>query len=202
MPSHLPDRPRRVPSQQRGERRVAELLDAAAAVIAESGYEAATMSHIAVRAGASIGSLYQFFPNKLSLTQALRNRYAVQFEDVWAPLEHDAQTLTLERLSARLVDSTIHFVESHPAFIALFDAPASTRSPAEIRDVFRRRVAGFLMASQPRLSKARALRQATVSIEIIKAMNRFYGELHPHQRVEYVREFKMVLLSYLNASQT
>ena len=45
----------KVPRQERGERRVAELLEAAEAVIAESGYEAATMSAIAERAGAAIG---------------------------------------------------------------------------------------------------------------------------------------------------
>ncbi|MDQ2711302.1 MAG: TetR/AcrR family transcriptional regulator, partial [Acidobacteriota bacterium] len=54
--------PRRVPRQERGERRVAALLEAAAAEIAEMGCEGATMSGIAERAGACIGSLYQFFP--------------------------------------------------------------------------------------------------------------------------------------------
>ena len=56
--------PRRIPIQERGEQRVTELLEAAAAIFAEVGYEAATMRDIAGRAGASIGSLYQFFPNK------------------------------------------------------------------------------------------------------------------------------------------
>jgi len=202
MPSHLPDRPRRVPRQQRGERRVAELLDAAAAVIAKAGYEAATMSGIAARAGASIGSLYQFFPNKLSITRALWNRYADQFEDVWAPLERDAGTLSLERLSGRLIDSTVRFAENHPAFLALFDAPASARSPVEVRNVFRRRLAGFFIAGHPRMSKPKALRLATVVLEIVKALNRLYPEIHPTQRSKYVREFKMVLLSYLSARHT
>ena len=80
MQLHSSTEPRRVPCQQRGERRVAELVEAAESVIAENGYEAATMSAIAERAGASIGSLYQFFPNKAAITQALRTEYAKQFE--------------------------------------------------------------------------------------------------------------------------
>ena len=56
--------PRRIPMQERGEKRVAGLLEAAAAIFAEVGFEAATMSDIAERAGGSIGSLYQFFPSK------------------------------------------------------------------------------------------------------------------------------------------
>lgn len=202
MPSPSSDQPRRIPRQQRGERRVSELLDAAAAVIEETGYDAATMSDIAERAGASIGSLYQFFPNKLSITQALRNRYALQFDDAWASLERQAASMSLERLSSRLIDSSVSFIESHPAFLALLDAPGSTRSPAAIRDIFRGRVAGFLRAAQPRMSKAKAQRLATVSLEVIKGLNRLYAEMHPRQRGEYVREFKMVLFSYLSSRST
>lgn len=42
-------------------------MEAAAAVIAEKGYEGATMAEIAARSGTKIGSLYRFFPNKESL---------------------------------------------------------------------------------------------------------------------------------------
>jgi AcrR family transcriptional regulator len=63
---------RRVPQQDRGERRVAEVLEAAARVIGERGYDAATMTEIAERAGASIGALYQYFPNKEAIARALR----------------------------------------------------------------------------------------------------------------------------------
>src|ERR1700733_11723420 len=87
---------RRVPRQERGERRVAGLLEAAEAVIAETGYEAATMSAIAGRAGAAIGSLYQFFPNKACITQALRTEYAKQFDNLYAPLALQAGSLSPE----------------------------------------------------------------------------------------------------------
>src|SRR3984893_8176245 len=66
--------PRRIPIQERGEKRVAGLLEAAAAIFAEVGFEAATMRDIAERAGASIGSLYQFFPNKEVVAQAIKTR--------------------------------------------------------------------------------------------------------------------------------
>ena len=62
------------PKRRRGELRVASLLAAAAEVIAERGYEAATMAEIAARAGAQIGSLYHFFPNKEVLADALIER--------------------------------------------------------------------------------------------------------------------------------
>jgi AcrR family transcriptional regulator len=62
---------RKQPRQRRSRDTVGVILAAAARVIAERGYEAATTNHIAIRAGVSIGSLYQYFPNKASLAAAL-----------------------------------------------------------------------------------------------------------------------------------
>ena len=65
----------RTPRRRRGEVRVAALLKSAAATFAEKGYEAATMTEIAARADAAIGSLYQFFPSKEAVAAALLERY-------------------------------------------------------------------------------------------------------------------------------
>src|SRR5262249_26125652 len=78
---------RRIPQQQRGERRVAELLEAAALEFADVGYDAATMKAIAERAGASIGSIYQYFPNKQAVIRALRNQYVTEMEEHWIKLD-------------------------------------------------------------------------------------------------------------------
>ena len=78
--SHFSQRPRRIPRQPRGRRRVSQLLDAAATVISSVGYDAATMTAIAAKAGAPIGSLYQFFPNKEAITHALRTEYGKHYE--------------------------------------------------------------------------------------------------------------------------
>jgi AcrR family transcriptional regulator len=67
--------PRKTPVQSRSRERVERILDAAALVFADVGYEAATTDAIAERAGASIGSLYQFFPNKRSLFDAVARRH-------------------------------------------------------------------------------------------------------------------------------
>src|ERR1700742_3343804 len=65
----------RAPKRLRGQQRVAELLQAGMAVFAEKGYEAATMTEIAARAGAPIGSLYQFFPTKDAIADTLIENY-------------------------------------------------------------------------------------------------------------------------------
>src|ERR1700735_3664795 len=80
-----------LPKRQRGKQRVAELLAAGAAVFAEKGYAAATMTEIAARAGAPIGSLYQFFPSKEALADTLVQSYVALLETDLQELERRAK---------------------------------------------------------------------------------------------------------------
>src|ERR1700735_2478069 len=75
------------PKRERGKQRVAALMEAGAELFAEKGYEATTMTEIASRAGAAIGSLYQFFPSKEALAEALFNRFAWRAAQAFARVE-------------------------------------------------------------------------------------------------------------------
>jgi AcrR family transcriptional regulator len=66
---------RRQPRQARSQERVKQILDVAEQMFIAEGYDAATTNAIAVRAGVPIGSLYQFFPDKGAIVQALAVRY-------------------------------------------------------------------------------------------------------------------------------
>ena len=65
---------RRVPVQGRSVARVQRMLDACAAIVDEVGYEGLTTTLLAERAGVAIGSVYQFFPDKRAVVQALTQR--------------------------------------------------------------------------------------------------------------------------------
>jgi AcrR family transcriptional regulator len=65
---------RNEPVQARSTARLAGLLDAAAAVIDELGYERLTTAMVAERAGASIGTVYRYFPDRIAVLQALASR--------------------------------------------------------------------------------------------------------------------------------
>ena len=69
---------RRMPSQRRSRERVEKMLAAATELIAESGSDALRMGEIADRAGVSIGSLYQYFPDKAAILQTLAERINTQ----------------------------------------------------------------------------------------------------------------------------
>jgi AcrR family transcriptional regulator len=80
---------RKNPRQQRAQKTVATILEAAVQVIDRQGYDAATTNHIAERAGVSVGTLYQYFSNKEEIITALMQSYRVQLaETVVRELEH------------------------------------------------------------------------------------------------------------------
>ena len=89
----------REPKRARGKQRVAALLDAGAALFAEKGYDGTTMTEIAERAGAAIGSLYQFFPSKQALAEALFDRFAERAAASFARIEERARGWTPAALS-------------------------------------------------------------------------------------------------------
>jgi AcrR family transcriptional regulator len=65
---------RRRPTQARSQRRLEAIVEAAAEAFAAHGFGEATMEGIAARAGTSIGSLYQFFPNKTAVFREVAGR--------------------------------------------------------------------------------------------------------------------------------
>ncbi|MBB6118532.1 AcrR family transcriptional regulator [Nocardiopsis algeriensis] len=70
---------RRLPAQQRSVARVQRMLDCCAELLDEAGYDNLSTTRIAERAGVAIGSVYQFFPDKKAITQALGLRFLDQF---------------------------------------------------------------------------------------------------------------------------
>lgn len=65
---------RNEPQQDRSALRLDQLLDAAAAIVSEIGYERLTTSHVAVRSNSSIGTIYRYFGDRIILLQALSVR--------------------------------------------------------------------------------------------------------------------------------
>jgi AcrR family transcriptional regulator len=104
------------PQRDVGRQRVAELLQAAAAVFQERGFEAATMAEIAARADAKIGSLYRFFPNKDAVAEALMRRYAEALHAEYDAIHAHAADATPQELADILIDL---FVKLRPQAGAL-----------------------------------------------------------------------------------
>ncbi len=190
---------RRVPQRDRGERRVAEVLEAAALVIGERGYDGATMTEIAERAGASIGALYQYFPNKEAIGHALRQHYAEEMRASWAALMVDGGGLSILQLVDGMLDLMIEFMESHPAFLPLLNAPFHFKRDPVARVHLRELFAALFREKKPELTPEEAYRIANVTLQVVKGMRPLYAEAKGVERAEIVREFKLLLAAYLGS---
>ena len=76
MPAAAASKPRKKPRQERSRQMVAAILDATARVLREGGVDALSTNRVATVAGVSVGSLYQYFPNKESLLLALAEAHS------------------------------------------------------------------------------------------------------------------------------
>lgn len=102
----------RVPRQERSHRRVEQILETAKAVILEVGCAGLKMSNIADSAGISVGSIYQYFPNKNAIIGALAQRYLEQNrQKIIARME--TKTSDLDQLAKTTASFLDHYYELH-----------------------------------------------------------------------------------------
>ncbi|MEU6038121.1 TetR/AcrR family transcriptional regulator [Actinomadura sp. NPDC047616] len=129
-----PLRPRKTPRQQRSAATREQILRAAAHVFVEHGYAAGTTNRIAEAAGLSIGSLYQYFPNKDAILVQLAQRHLAEGRQaLTAAIERGLPATWPERITV-LVDAALHAHSGDPRLHqVLFEE--SPRPPALLADL-------------------------------------------------------------------
>jgi AcrR family transcriptional regulator len=122
---------RNEPVQARSTARLAALLDAAAAVVDEIGFERLTTAMVAERAGASIGTVYRYFPDRIAVLQALgaRNLERV-IGSVTAEMSDDSHANWAESVDAAL-DIFLKAFRTEPSFRSLRVGDVIDLRPAE-----------------------------------------------------------------------
>jgi AcrR family transcriptional regulator len=186
---------RKVPTQLRGQQRVSDLLSAANSEFSAAGYDSATMSNVAKRAKASIGSLYQFFPNKEALARELRAKYGRELDEIWTGLQKE-EHLSLKEFADKFVSLTVTFVNTHSAFLALLDAPSSTYLP-DITKSLQVRLTQIILQHKRGMQKSSAAKKAATILQICKVMMGLYARADKKDRKWVVEEFKSLLKAYL-----
>lgn len=192
----------RAPQQERGQRRVDQILDAAESVFSELGVDGASMQLIADRAGSSVGSLYHFFPNKDAVVDALGARYAeairVTNEEAM-PLE--LVNLPAEELFERILTSQIRFIERTPAFNAVHQA-VQRNCPA-INDALNEALVGhvgkFLALRYPRAPELERSAAAMVSVAMVHSVVELASRLPAPYRDAVLSESKAMLVAHFGA---
>lgn len=166
---------RRVPVQERSQKRVERILDAAAQVFSKAGYEGATMEAIAEAAETSIGSIYQFFPNKLAVYTALARRYHDAFRTFFDALVDGP---LMERPWAEVLDAAIdavaYFHENDAGFRAVWVGLHLTEQFLAEGEALNRelgkRVETILARKLPKLPARKRPLVAMMMVEVMTAM--------------------------------
>ena len=138
MAREAPVAPRKKPRQQRARATVDAILVAAAHILKTEGFERATTNRIAELAGVSIGSLYQYFPNKESVVGALRERHSDWFEGCMHAEIARVAELPLRPAARAVVELVIAL---HAVDPALHNACSERRTmESQVELAFRRQV--------------------------------------------------------------
>jgi AcrR family transcriptional regulator len=111
---------RREPQQARSRERLQRVLDAADALLAREGAEALTTTRVAEEAGVSVGSLYQYLPDKGAIVEALANRYLAEFEGVMAAVVERASREAWDDPVGVLIDTFADHYRDRPGYRALW----------------------------------------------------------------------------------
>jgi len=192
-------KPRAVQAPQRsnGKLRVAAILEAAAAVIAEKGYEGATMAEIATRSGTKIGSLYRFFPSKESLADTIVVSARENLDAVFDRFDAGVNALSIRALADALM-ALIFELFTRPAFMKLLDAGQEwSVKREEFKSALQRSVAETLIIHTPNLSKKSAGDIALVVLLNVKAVATHQASFGPTSSVP--DEFRDMTRLYLES---
>jgi AcrR family transcriptional regulator len=115
-------RTRRQPAQRRALETVDAVLEAVIRILKREGVAAVTTNHIAEVAGVSIGSVYQYFPDKHAIFEALHQRHIEQIDKVVMRVMVERAESSLSKLIRTMIDA---LVEAHRHDLELYDLLSS-----------------------------------------------------------------------------
>ncbi len=195
--------PRKKPRQERSQATVDAILDATARVLCSTGYDRASTNRIALAAGVSVGSLYQYFPSKEALVAALVERHVDQMtslvkrklaEVASAPIPVAVGHIIQGMFDAHAVDPKLHkvLIEQVPR-VGRLEKLMSVEREVEVL------VAAFLEARRTEIRRARVETAAFVLVSVVESVTHaaVLAELPPARNAHVVEELTDMVLRYL-----
>ena len=208
MPANPSDarRMRRKPLQARSQERVNRILDVAEDLFATQSYAVTTTKAIAKQAEVSIGSLYQFFPDKGAILQALAVRQNELLYERLALFNHaELAQLPLSTYVEQLIDISAQFFWDNPGYYATFmEVQGSIPELQQIEDAADAKLIQDLAAS---LAQRETIEDAVIDYEVVafvlvKAIGTLLWLSVSQERIfqqRLIAEIKCFALNYLQS---
>ncbi len=199
--------PRKRPRQIRSRATVDTILQATARVLVKHGFDGLTTNAVATAAGVSIGSLYQYFPNKEALVAALAERHIEDMNAaVLAELARVA-TLPIAQAARCVIELTIraHAVEPELHRVLTEQVPRIGKLARlrELDEISHRMVAGLLTARRADIAIRDPDLAAFLLVSTIEAVVHRAALLYPHRLRDprLVDEATLLVTRYLGVAE-
>lgn len=162
---------RKEPRQERSRATVDAVIHAAARILSDHGWAGFTTNRVAETAGVSIGSLYQYFPDKISIVEAVRHRHLEDCLSIMKNVSQKRQSLAkfVEELVAGMI--AVHSI--HPGLhkVLLDDAP-SQEGTNDPNSVFEQEYLGLYAAAiTPHMTGGTKVESKTVALIVSDAID-------------------------------
>ncbi|MEO8797898.1 MAG: TetR/AcrR family transcriptional regulator [Polyangiaceae bacterium] len=151
------------------------ILDAAADLFVSNGYDATTTDQIAMKAETSVGSIYQFFPNKRAMFDAIAARHLADASEIFeAFVRVDWRTAPWRELLSRTLDAYASYHRQNQGFRAILLnwklSPEFLEAGEMLNHEFARRAEAIFEARGVKLTHAERSAAATLAVEATSAV--------------------------------
>lgn len=197
--------PRKRPRQARSKATVEAILEATARILRSEGYAGLSTNKVAKLAGVSVGSLYQYFPNKTALVTALVEQHAQSIREIVAngfleladaPLPVVARQLVSKMVEVHAVDPILHVVLTEQ--LPRGDEHACVQNEVQVMEGL---LHMFLLSRQDELRQKDLKLASFVVVQLVEALTHRAIVEHPDKLQDGALEDELVdlLLRYLVA---
>jgi AcrR family transcriptional regulator len=196
--------PRKSPTQERSRQTVDVIIEAATQVFERHGYAAGTTNRIAERAGVSIGSLYQYFPNKDAILAVLLERHLAEADEIFGKVTqhvvespHDFDGVLRDFIEAMV---QLHAGNPRLLHVLLEEAPRPPRVRQALTRVQQKLMGGveLLLKRNPEVRVPNARAAAYLVVQSVESLTHRYVVDPPQMtREQFVDEMVALLGGYL-----
>jgi AcrR family transcriptional regulator len=209
--SHLPQRsqvvlePRKSPVQARSAASVDAILEATIQVLLNVGKERLTTTRVALRAGVSVGTLYQYFPNKSALLQAALKRHLVEVTDAVELVCKEQKGRTLRQMVTALITAFLQAkMRDAKTSVALYSVSSDVDGAKIVQQTgtrFNKAIVRMLTTTSDPLTTDPQLVASMLQGAMVGVGRRMLESGAPEEELDtFRRELIFVACAYLDAS--
>ena len=197
--------PRKTPVQARSTASVEAILEATLQVLLDVGKERLTTTKVALRAGVSVGTLYQYFPNKSALLQAALKRHLSEVSEAVVAVCRDQVGESLTQMATALVtaflEAKMRNVKTSVALYSVSSDLDGARIARQMGIRFNKVVAEMLETAQEQLTTDPRLVATMLQSAMTGVSRRILESTSAEKQLEPLRQELIVLAcAYLDAS--